>query len=94
MLKRVNAWKIQATLTELRGFMLEQLERSIESDDYIDYLNNKKISKKTGAEWKQSEIEKIQSNVDYHTKELKREQNIVEERNAFVKILFENLHEE
>ena len=92
MLARVRAWTPPTPdHEELKRFMIEQLEKSIEFDCSHIPDEPKRLS---GAEYKQREIKKALSDIEYHKREYEEEIKRTHERNEWLKALRESLREE
>jgi hypothetical protein len=73
---------------ELKTFMIDQLERSIESD--CGYRDNPP-RKKAPGEWHVEQIEKAKRDVEYHATEDRKERERVAQRNQWVRALRDSL---
>ena len=92
MLNRVRAWTPPTPEHEdLKRFMIEQLEKSIEFDCGHIPDEPKRL---LGAEYKQQEIEKALHDIEYHKREYEDEIKRTHERNEWLKALRESLREE
>ena len=92
MLNRVRAWTPPTPDHEgLKQFMIEQLEKSIEFDCSYVPDEPKRLS---GAEYKQQQIEKALSDIEYHKREYEEEIKRTHERNEWLNALRESLREE
>ena len=91
MLQKVESWQPPTTShTELKEFMIKQLNDSIEWD--CSYARETPVPL-TAEEWYFNEIEITTKNIVYHTEEYVKEIKRVKERNAWVKDLKESLHD-
>lgn len=91
MLSQVKMWIPPSDEhKELKQFMIDQIEKSIEFD-CSDYYLKKQIKLLPPQEWKEREIEKLLEDLDYHTKEDIAEKERIERRNRWIKQLRESL---
>jgi hypothetical protein len=94
MMVQVESWESPSPdHKEYREFMLDQLRKTIDFDAdpkyYKERLSELKIQ--SGNEWQKKALEKIDWNIDYHTKENNREITRVNGRNKWVRQLRESL---
>ena len=91
MLAQVRTW-IPPTPDheELKRFMVEQLQKSIEYDCSYVPDEPKRLS---GAEYKQQQIAEARWEVEYHTKEYEEEVKRVQKRNEWLRALRESLRQ-
>lgn len=90
MLKQVGAWKPPTEEhSGLKDFMVDQITKSIEWD--CDTSHDTEPEKQTGAEWFASEVERLEWEIAYHTKEHAEEVERTNQRNAWNKALRESL---
>ena len=77
---------------QFKNFMIEQLERSIEFDCSTKYcdLEEEPVDFET---WKADKVKSLMRDVEYYTKEYQKEQETVEKRNEWVRLLKESLSE-
>ena len=87
MLDKVTAWQPQAEIAELRRYMIQQLQKSIE----YDCREPDHPVLKTGAEWRSKKIERAQWNLEYHTRQRSEEIERTNERNTWLSSLRESL---
>ncbi len=78
---------------EYRQFMISQIQESIEFDCGGDYHQRQiaQLESVTGREWIDSERESLESGLEYHRRELKKEEERAAERSVWVKQLMESL---
>jgi transposase len=90
MLSDVTAWKPPTPKhEELKKFMIDQLESSIEWDCKI-YPSPARITPKEYAE---QEIKAAERDLEYYTQAKEREQNNVDESNDWIRALYKSLEE-
>ena len=88
MLSKVQKWKPPTIEHEsLKQFMIQQLEESIEYDCFVPEMPQRF----SGEEFKEQQIKKALSDIDYHEKEYAKEVNRVYERNKWLFLLREAL---
>ena len=88
MLSKVQKWKPPTSDHEaLKQFMIQQLEESIEYDCFITEMPQRL----SGEEYKEQQIKKALSDIDFHEKEYAEEVNQVYERNKWLRLLRESL---
>jgi len=91
MLAQVRAWTPPTPdHKNLKKFMIEQLETSIEGDCTCVPKKPKRLS---GAEYKRQQIEKAQWEIEYHAKEYEAEVKRVQKRNEWLQALRESLRQ-
>jgi chromosome condensin MukBEF ATPase and DNA-binding subunit MukB len=94
MLDKANAWTPPTKEHEgLKKFMIEQLNSSIEFDCDNDYyqreLNN--IKQLTYNQYVKDMRDSNKRDIEYHTNELKKENERVDNRNAWISALYKSL---
>jgi hypothetical protein len=82
MLEKVNAWRVNPELAELRKFMLEQLQSSIESD--CSEYPQPTPEKLSGATWKERRLVHERQSIAYHKAEREKEIQRTAGRNAWL----------
>jgi len=88
MLSKVREWKPPTPdHVDLKKFMIQQLEDSIEFDCFIPEMPQSL----SGEEYKEQQIKKALDDIDYHEKEYAKEVNRVRERNKWLLLLRESL---
>ena len=89
VLKKVEAWKIPEEYNSLKNLMLEQLKRSIDFDcsPYTPY----KEERIPVEEWIELQIKFAKRDLEYHTQELKEEEERIADYNNYLKGLYEAL---
>ena len=87
MLKQVKTYRAPSSHVGLRDFMIQQLETSLSSVDY--YL--KELAKEVVTDHYCVALESARSDIEYHTKEYLEEVKRTEERNLWIKQLFDSL---
>ena len=88
MLSKVREWKPPTPdHVDLKKFMIQQLEDSIEFDCFIPEMPRRL----SGEEYKEQQIKKALDDIDYHEKEYAKEVNRVRERNKWLLLLRESL---
>jgi len=88
MLSKVQKWKPPTIEHEsLKQFMIQQLVESIEYDCFIPEMPQHL----SGEEYKEQQIKKALSDIDYHEREYAEEVNRVYERNKWLLSLRESL---
>ena len=90
MIAKVEGWRVPSELSELRGFMLDQLRRSIDFD-CCAYETPKYF---TGPAWAVAHREKLLKEIAYHEKAHAEEVERVAGRNRWIKALRDVLAEE
>ena len=94
MLDKANAWTPPTSEHEgLKKFMIEQLNSSIEFDCSNDYyqleLNN--VKQLTYNQYVKDMRDRNKSDIEYHTNELKKENERDDTRNAWISSLYKSL---
>ena len=85
MLRQVNIWTPPTTdHVELRDFMIQQIEDSIEHDGMGDYYDKNPIIVKTGNQWLISQKASAEWDVNYHAEELGKEAERARDRTQWV----------
>ena len=88
MLSKVQKWKPPTIEhVNLKQFMIQQLVESIEYDCFIPEMPQRL----SGEEYKEQQIKKALSDIDYHEREYAEEVNRVYERNRWLLSLRESL---
>jgi hypothetical protein len=87
MLAKVRAWQAPSTHADLKRFMIEQLEKSKDFDNFEPDLP-KQIS---GRAWKANAEANALRDIGYHTTEYAKEVERVEGRNKWIKDLRDSL---
>ena len=88
MLSKVREWKPPTSdHVDLKKFMIQQLEDSIEFDCFIPEMPQRL----SGEEYKEQQIKKALNDIDYHEKEYAEEVNRIYERNKWLLSLRESL---
>ncbi len=91
MLAEVKAWKAPTPdHIQFRNFMLEQIGSSI-NFDCGESCYDKPTQRLTPEEWLSAQRSKIESDIDYHTKNYAEEVERTEKRNAWIKALRDSL---
>ena len=92
MLVKVKNW-LPPTLDHqgLKDFMIEQITGSIKCDCDTSYYENQQVKVLSGREWKVEQIQKLQKDLAYHTKENLEEISRIAGRNDWVQKLRESL---
>lgn len=89
MLEQVDAWvPPTADHVNLKGFMQQQLEQSIDFDTKPFWT---RPEKQTGKAFRQQHLEKAQHDIRYHTEEHAKEVQRAEERSTWVRELRKSL---
>jgi len=92
MLSKVEAWRPPTTdHKELKKFMIDQIEGSIDFDCGGDYWVKKSPVLLSAQRWLEKELTKAMKDLAYYTKENIKENERVEGRNAWVKALRDSL---
>jgi len=95
MLDEVNLWQPPTPdHQQLKTFMQDQIKSSIDFDcgiDLIKQYEDEQIKRLTGKEWQQKEIQRLETDIDYHRGEHDKECERVAQRNKWVKELRESL---
>jgi hypothetical protein len=92
MLDKIQKWKVTSDLMNLKKFMIQQLQDSIEWDCSTDHINNNiSLKKKTGKEWYNDKYKKLDNDLLYCEKERQKIIDATKKRNVFVKQLMESL---
>lgn len=89
MLKEVKGWVPTDSVSDLKKFMIEQLEGSIEFD--CDNRVPEPVIELTGEEWKTKKLKDLAWSIDYHAKAKSEEIGRVKERNQWIKELRDSL---
>ena len=94
MLDKANAWTPPTSEHEgLKKFMIEQLNSSIEFDCSNDYyqleLNN--VKQLTYNQYVKDMRDSNKRDIEYHTNELKKENERIDNRNAWISSLYKSL---
>lgn len=90
MLEKARGWNPPTEAHKgLKKFMVEQLESSIDFDDSRRYLRPEK--KKAPDKWFLDKLEKLDSEIRYHSKEYQKEIELVNSRNAWISALRDSL---
>jgi len=88
MLSKVQEWKPPTPdHVDLKKFMIQQLEDSIEFDCFIPEMPQRL----SGEEYREQQIKKVLDDIDYHEREYAKEVNRVHERNKWLLLLRESL---
>lgn len=89
VLKKVEAWKIPEEYNSLKELMLNQLKGSIDWDctPYTPY----KEEKVPVEEWIELQIKFAKRDLEYHTQELKEEEERIADYNNYLKGLYDAL---
>ena len=88
MLSKVREWKPPTPdHVDLKKFMIQQLEDSIEFDCFIPEMPQRL----SGEEYREQQIRKALSDIEYHEKEYAEEVNRVCEKNKWLLLLRESL---
>ena len=88
MLSKVREWKPPTPdHVDLKKFMIQQLEDSIEFDCFIPEMPQRL----SGEEYREQQIKKALSDIEYHEKEYAEEVNRVCEKNKWLLLLRESL---
>jgi hypothetical protein len=82
MIAKVREW--QGAPEGIKEFGLEQLERGREFDCAEPFTYWKDIELLSGADWRRTQIEKVQKDIEYHTVEDAKERARTEGRNAWL----------
>ena len=91
MLEKTKNWcPPTSEHNELKNFMIEQIETSIEWDCDVSYYL-KEIKLKTSEEWKKEKIENILEDLEYHKEKNIKEIQMTNERNLWISTLKESL---
>lgn len=92
MLTHVGAWKPPTPdHEELKKFMREQIESSLEFDCSNTYYLTHGPVKLTAMEWRSAEVQKARKDIAYHSKEHAAEVGLAHTRTDWVKALRESL---
>ncbi len=92
MREEVYKWNPPTTgHTELKKFMLTQIEESIKFDCDISCYEHIKIEHLSSEQWKCQQIRALEENIIYHTKSDIEEIKTTESRNGWIKKLNESL---
>jgi len=89
VLKKVEAWKIPEEYNSLKNLMLKQLKESIDFDcsPYTPY----KEERIPVEEWIELQIKFAKRDLEYHTQELKEEEERIADYNNYLKGLYDAL---
>jgi len=88
MLSKVQKWKPPTIEhASLKQFMIQQLVESIEFDCFVPEMPQRL----SGEEYREQQIKKALSDIEYHEKEYAKEVNRVHERNKWLLLLRESL---
>lgn len=92
MLSRVRDW-VPPTPDhkKLKEFMIEQIETSIKYDCNAGLYERNKPKQKTIKQWRDEQLAMAKRDIDYHTKEYKKEIEHTESRNNWLKELRNSL---
>lgn len=93
MRTQVNEWKCPDTHVELKNFMINQIDISVDSDDYYK-KELEKIKRKgalSGEAWRTEKLSEIQRDIRYDMDEYQKEVERVADRNKWLKELRESL---
>ena len=91
MLKKVEAWNVDSKYKSLKELMIKHLKESIEWD-CVDTLPYSPLFPAMD-EWINNNIESLRHNISYHFKELRKEQQLVAEDNAYLEGLYKAIDE-
>lgn len=97
MLDQVDGWEPPTEdHIQLKGFMIKQLQESIEYDCSLTYTHHamERLRCLSGEEWIAEQINSIESSIAYHTDQLKEEIQRVNERTKWVQALLKSLPKE
>ena len=89
MMEQVKAWVPPTDHSELKKFMIQQLEDSIKYDCNESYVSIPEPQ--TPEEWYESQVAKIQRSIEYHQEEADKERARATERTQWVRDLRDNL---
>jgi len=88
MLSKVQKWKPPTIEhASLKQFMIQQLVESIEFDCFVPEMPQRL----SGEEYREQQIKKALSDIEFHEKEYAKEVNRVHERNKWLLLLRESL---
>jgi hypothetical protein len=91
MLVKVELWEPPTEdHVNLKEYCIKQLKEGIEHDCGIldsDYLNVNKVLWKSGEQWLEENIKRCERDIEYHTKERKKEVERTNERNLWIRQL-------
>jgi hypothetical protein len=94
MLVKVQGWTPPTSdHTELKKFMVEQIEQSIKFDCLTDYYTQQDIKLQSGKDWLAGQMQKLADSLTYHIKEDKEEKERTAGRNRWVQELRKSLVE-
>ena len=94
MLDKANAWNPPTKgHTGLKQFMISQLTESMEFDCSNDYYQThlSQINSYTHAEYVDDMMRQNNKDIEYHTNELKKDNERVDTRNAWISALYKSL---
>ncbi|KKN34696.1 hypothetical protein LCGC14_0791230 [marine sediment metagenome] len=92
MLEQAQAWQPPTPgHNELKEFMVKQIKSSIEFDGMGAYYKENPAVRVLAADWLEQKRAKALKDIDYHTKEYKKEVDRVNGRNQWVKALRNSL---
>lgn len=90
MLKQVKNWQPPTKdHKELKNFMIQQIESSINFDCNVSYTIQPKL--KSPEEWLNGEINKCLKSIDYHLEQYNKEVNNCKERTEWIQALKKSL---
>jgi hypothetical protein len=84
MRKQVESWKVEPEYANFKAFMIEQLNASIENEDYFA-AENKKVDQLSDEDYWKQYIERVEWSIKYHKDEYQKECQRTAERNAWLK---------
>lgn len=90
MLELVRGWEPKPTVSNLKAFMIEQLEKSIDFDCQ-DYGEEEEIVRLTAEEWRKKTLQKASRDLKYHKTAREEEIERTEKRNKWLQDLRESL---
>lgn len=91
MLKKVKKWKPPSSdHKNMKAFMIEQIEMSIDNDCDVTYYETK-IADLRETNYQQKELEEAIRDIQYHEDEYKKEVKRTKDRNKWIKLLKNSL---
>lgn len=92
MLTKVNQWiPPSPEHIELKNFMLQQIDISMDKGSMKNFYSENKIIKLSGKQWKYKKIKKTEENIEYHMKEWIKETKRIADRNKWIKQLRDSI---
>jgi hypothetical protein len=89
MISKVEAWK--SPPEGIREFALKQLHSGMDFDCPLGDTYWKPVERSTGAQWRQTKLEKVSKEIEYHATEDAKERARTDSRNAWLAQLRKSL---